>query len=385
MMLKRKKSDKKRMLIIIIAVVVPVAFLFFCCSFYWWKIKEHYEESQKLKNNSKIELTFFSLDTILTATANFSSANKLGQGGFGPVYKGQLPNGLVVAVKRLSKNSGQGISEFENEALLIAKLQHKNLVRLVGCCIEDEEKMLIYEYMSNKSLDYFIFDETRKLLLDWPKRHQITVGIARGIMYLHQDSRLKVIHRDLKASNILLDNEMNPKISDFGTARIFGGNQSQGNTSNIVGTYGYMSPEYGLYGLFSEKSDVFSFGVLILEIISGRKNTELFDDSSTSNLITFTWEHWKNGKAEDIIDTSIREDSFSTSSEVVRCVQLGLLCVQDNVKDRPTMTDVVYMLSNASDLPSPKQTFFAVERSIKESNEMDPDINDVTITEPSGR
>ncbi|KAK5844629.1 hypothetical protein PVK06_000769 [Gossypium arboreum] len=193
-----------------------------------------------------LELPVFDFATIATATNNFSSDNKLGQGGFGPVYKGTLIEGQEIAVKRLLKNSGQGIEEFKNEVTLIAKLQHRNLVKLFGCCIRKAERMLIYEYMPNKSLDYFIFDQTRRKLFDWRIRMHIVDGIARGVLYLHHDSRLRIIHRDLKASNILLDNDMNPKISDFGLARKFGVDQIQAKTKRVVGTYGYMSPEYAV-------------------------------------------------------------------------------------------------------------------------------------------
>ncbi|XP_030972479.1 G-type lectin S-receptor-like serine/threonine-protein kinase CES101 [Quercus lobata] len=182
------------------------------------------------------ELQFFSFESIAAATNNFTSTSKLGEGGFGSVYRGQLPDGQEVAIKRLSRKSGQGFLEFKNEAILIAKLQHTNLVRLVGCCIHKEERMLIYEYMPNKSLDFFLFDPVKKNILDWKKRFNIIQGIIQGLLYLHNYSRLRIIHRDLKASNILLDNEMNPKISNFGMARIFGSNDSEVNTNRVVGT-----------------------------------------------------------------------------------------------------------------------------------------------------
>ncbi|XP_065629357.1 G-type lectin S-receptor-like serine/threonine-protein kinase At4g27290 [Quercus suber] len=240
-------------------------------------------EQEKLENNVMIdqniegqsedmEVTFFTLATIATATDNFSSNNKLGEGGFGLVYKGTLVDGKEIAVKRLSRSSGQGLNEFKNEVILIAKLQHRNLVRLLGYCIEGDEKILIYEYMLNGSLDSFIFDQTRAKVLGWSMRFDIIHGIARGLLYLHEDSRLRIIHRDLKASNVLLDSKMIPKISDFGMARIVGGDQTEGNTRRVVGTYGYMAPEYAINGIFSVKSDVFSFGILLLEIISGKKN-----------------------------------------------------------------------------------------------------------------
>ncbi|RDY03968.1 G-type lectin S-receptor-like serine/threonine-protein kinase SD1-1, partial [Mucuna pruriens] len=183
-----------------------------------------------------MDLPTFDLSIIAKATNNFSSRNKLGEGGFGPVYKGTLIDGQEVAVKRHSKMSDQGLEEFKNEVVLIAKLQHRNLVKLLGCCIQGEEKLLIYEYLPNKSLDFFIFDEVRSKFLAWHQRFHIIGGIARGLIYLHQDSRLRIIHRDLKTSNILLDAHMNPNISDFGLARTFGSDQNDAITRKVVGT-----------------------------------------------------------------------------------------------------------------------------------------------------
>ncbi|KAL9444254.1 hypothetical protein AB3S75_017437 [Citrus x aurantiifolia] len=302
-------------------------------------------------------LPLFSLASVAAATENFSMQCKLGEGGFGSVYKGRLLNGQEVAVKRLSSQSGQGLREFKNEIMLIAKLQHRNLVRLLGCCVEHGEKILILEYMPNKSLDVFLFDPTKKHLLGWQARVRIIEGIAQGLLYLHQYSRFRIIHRDLKASNVLLDRDINPKISDFGLARMFGGDELQGNTKQIVGTYGYMSPEYALDGLFSIKSDVFSFGILMLETLSGKKNTGVYNADSF-NLLGYAWDLWKDDKFHELIDPVILQDEISLPM-LVRYINVALLCVQENAADRPTMSDIVSKINNEHlELPSPKEPAF---------------------------
>ncbi|KAI4377752.1 hypothetical protein MLD38_015330 [Melastoma candidum] len=307
------------------------------------------------------DFLLYSFEEIDAATDCFSHTNKLGEGGFGPVYKGMLLDGQEIAVKRLSRNSGQGHEEFVNEITLIAELQHTNLVRLLGCCVQADEKMLIYEYMPNKSLDSFLFDSDKRKLLDWKRRLCIIEGVAQGLLYLHRYSRLKVIHRDLKASNILLDKDMLPKISDFGMARIFGQNESRANTNRVVGTYGYMSPEYAMKGIFSVKSDVFSFGVLLLEVVTGRRNG-VFTSSSPISLIEQTWDAWSNGNILALTDPTL--GSSCPGNELVRIIHVGLLCVQENPADRPTMSTVIGMITNDNTvLPDPKQAAYCIGKS----------------------
>ncbi|XP_073285439.1 G-type lectin S-receptor-like serine/threonine-protein kinase At4g27290 [Primulina huaijiensis] len=333
------------------------------------------------EKNSEIRL--FDISIILKATGKFATENKLGEGGFGPVYKGMLEDGQEIAVKRLSKESMQGLDEFKNEIIFIAKLQHRNLIRLIGGCVQGEERVLIYEYMPNKSLDVILFDQRKKLLLDWERRFNIINGIARGLLYLHQDSRLTIIHRDLKASNILLDSDMNPKISDFGIARSFGGNETAARTRRVVGTYGYMSPEYAIDGMFSVKSDVFSFGVLALEIVTGMSNRGFTHDDHNLNLLGHAWTLYKEGRSLELVDPCLAETS--NIYEMLRTIHVSLLCVQQNPKDRPSMSTVVTMLNNESLFPPPKQPGFFTEREVlarKSSTRTNAVIspNEVTIT-----
>ncbi|KAI3809973.1 hypothetical protein L1987_19578 [Smallanthus sonchifolius] len=371
--LDRKAKAKRRVRVIVIPVLVSVTVLLGICLFVYWKRKQRKKngvnnivvvrENNNVANEKKkddLELPLFDFNTIANATNNFSDESKLGEGGFGPVYKGILEDGKEIAVKRHSRKSKQGLDEFQNEAKCIAKLQHRNLVKLLGCCIDDEERMLIYEYMPNKSLNSFIFEEGKRKSMDWSKRYTIIVGIARGLLYLHQDSRLRIIHRDLKASNILLDKDMNPRISDFGLARSLEGSDTKANTRRVMGTYGYMAPEYTIDGIYSTKSDVFSFGVLVLEIVSGKKNRGFRHANHDLNLLGHAWRLYKNGKQLELLDDTI--NGFYVPSEVNRSIHVGLLCVQKYPEDRPDMTMVVLMLGSEIPLPEPKQPGFYTER-----------------------
>lgn len=355
---KKKLSGKVIAAIVVPVVVVSLAMLVIgvCCI--TKKVKKHDAVAfSHGEDFTTVESLQYDLATLQSATNNFSNEDKLGEGGFGGVHKGRLANGQEIAVKRLSQSSGQGVQEFKNEVLVVAMLQHRNLVRLLGFCLAGEEKLLVYEYVPNKSLDYFLFDSEKRAKLDWAKRYKIITGVARGMLYLHQDSRLRIIHRDLKASNILLDADMNPKISDFGMARIFGVDQTHGNTSRVVGTYGYMSPEYAMHGHFSVKSDVYSFGVLVLEIINGRKNSTFYESGFAEDLLSYAWKLWRDGMPLEFVDSTIR-DSCS-NNEIMTCIHLGLLCVQESVDERPTMATVVLMLdSNTVTLPVPQQPAF---------------------------
>ncbi|KAJ4798619.1 Serine/threonine-protein kinase [Rhynchospora pubera] len=351
-------SSKKQLKIIVETISIAISVLLLCFVGYLFLKKKRYSKKDTTKislpQNESIkdaDLPAFDIDTILQATDNFSITNIVGQGGFGIVYKGKLPCGQEIAVKRLSGSSSQGFNEFMNEVMLVAKLQHRNLVRLLGCCMENNERALIYEFLTNKSLDFFIFaDVEKRTALSWGTRLEIVTGIARGLLYLHHDSRYNIIHRDLKAANVLLDEEMNPKISDFGTARLFQRDQAVINTETVIGTRGYMSPEYLREGEFSVKSDVYSFGVLLLEIMSGKRN------QGNQNLVTDAWNLWEEQSILMLLDEAVESTVFTT--ELLRCLHVALLCVQGCPDDRPSMSSVCMMLSSDSlVLPAPKKPF----------------------------
>ncbi|KAL8122138.1 hypothetical protein AgCh_018764 [Apium graveolens] len=299
---KSKRSRVNPMPFISIAVVLTVISIL--VALYLFK-KKRLRSKGRLNSDADqdTELPFFEFKRVAKATCNFSRDNKIGEGGFGPVYKGLLEDGQLIAVKRLSENSRQGKDEFKNEVSLIAKLQHRNLVSLLGYCTEEGERILIYEYMPNKSLDSLIFD--------------------------------------------------------FGMARSFGGSQTEANTTRVVGTYGYMPPEYVIDGVFSIKSDVYSFGVLVLEIVSGKKNRCFEHPDHNLNLLGHAWRCYNEQKLEELVDGEILE---SNQHEVFRVIQIGLLSVQEYPGDRPDMSSVVLMLNSKTELPKPKHPGFFTAR-----------------------
>ncbi|XP_057969599.1 cysteine-rich receptor-like protein kinase 19 [Malania oleifera] len=376
-----KHPKNRHRLLVIIVPTVTMGILLPCLTMFYLRRRLLKSKGAFLKVlNDESSPQAFCFAIIEAATNNFSVVNKLGEGGFGSVFKGKLQEGCEIAVKRLSKTSAQGLEEFKNEVTLTAKLQHVNLVRVLGFCIEREEKMLIYEYMPNKSLDFYLYDPVRRELLDWEKRIQIIEGIIHGLLYLQEYSRFTIIHRDLKVGNILLDSQMKPKISDFGMARIFPKDEHEANTSRIVGTYGYVPPEYVKKGIYSTKYDVYSFGVILLQIISGKKNTCVYGPDENLNLLEYAYDLWKDGQGMEFMDPSL--DDSTSPWKLMKCMQVALLCLQDKREDRPSMLEVYSMLKNeTATITIPKRPAFSVKGGEDEGDQREICSNDTTITQ----
>ncbi|CAI0446662.1 unnamed protein product, partial [Linum tenue] len=268
--------------------------------------------------------------------------NLLGRGGFGPVYRGKLRDGRTVAVKRLSlEKSFQGESEFLAEVRMITNIQHKNLVRLLGCCSDGEQRLLVYEYMKNRSLDLIVYGNQ---FMDWNTRFQIILGIARGLEYLHEESPLRIVHRDMKASNVLLDDKFQPRISDFRLARFFPEDQAYLSTT-FAGTLGYTTLEYAIRGELSEKADIYSFGVLLLEIICCRKNTNLNPSQWCQlHFLLHAWKLYEKNKVNELIDLRLRKHGI-VERDVVHVIHVAFLCIQSLANLRSPMSEVVAMLT----------------------------------------
>ncbi|RZC93617.1 hypothetical protein C5167_007656 [Papaver somniferum] len=378
----KPKMSLRVLLIIVVPTVITVLSITTILCFCIIKRRRKIDDIVEIQSSESLEFKF---STINAATSNFSDDNKLGRGGFGTVYKGTLTDGQEIAVKRLSENSCQGEEEFKNEVALLIKLQHKNLVRLLGFCLEGDEKLLVYEFMKHGSLDQFLFGPVKRAHLDWGMRHMIVEGIAKGLLYLHEDSRLNIIHRDPKASNVLLGADMVPKIADFGMARIFKVNQNQDCTKRICGTFGYMAPEYAMFGKFSVKSDIFSFGVLILEILCGRKSNSFGKDEDAESILTYARKFWNEGKPIELLDPTLRENY--SANEVMSYIQIALSCVQQDAAERPTMAEIVDILNNdySGTLAAPLQppAFSLRNRSKTEASVSSQDSNSVSVNEVS--
>ncbi|KAL1568592.1 Cysteine-rich receptor-like protein kinase 43 [Salvia divinorum] len=317
------------------------------------------QDQDELGRIAEREQKNFHFEALVAATKNFHSSHKLGEGGFGPVYQGELSDGREVAVKRLSQRSAQGNKEFLNEAKLLSRVQHKNVVNLLGYSIRGEENLLVYEYVANQSLDKYLFtrqeseiditlsgstslESDKKELLDWNRRHDVIIGVAKGLLYLHEQAHCTIIHRDIKASNILLDEKWVPKIADFGMARLFPEDQTHVQT-RVAGTNGYLAPEYLLRGSLSKKADVFSFGVVVLELISGQKNSTFSQEPDSDSLLEWAYKLHRKQRSIEIMDPVLV--SSADMEQIPILVQIGLLCVQSDPQARPDMDRVVVLLS----------------------------------------
>ncbi|XP_030471626.2 probable LRR receptor-like serine/threonine-protein kinase At1g56140 [Syzygium oleosum] len=289
----------------------------------------------------------FSYAELKAATDDFNPNNKLGEGGFGPVFKGTLDDGRVIAVKQLSVSSHWGKHQFVTEIATISAVQHRNLVKLYGCCIGADKRLLVYEYLENKSLDQAMFGQ-RSSSLDWATRYDICLGIARGLAYLHEESRLRIVHRDVKASNILLDSDLTPKISDFGLAKLYDDKMTHIST-RVAGTFGYLAPEYAMRGHLTEKADVFAFGVVALEVVSGRPNSDPSLEEEKTYLLEWAWNLHETNRVVELVDSRLSEFN---EEEAKRMVAIALLCTQASPAPRPPMSRVVAMLSGDIEVPT---------------------------------
>ncbi|KAJ4815992.1 Leucine-rich repeat transmembrane protein kinase [Rhynchospora pubera] len=303
-------------------------------------------------------IKIFSYNELRKATDGFSISNKIGEGGFGSVYKGKIKDGTTVAVKVLSSESRQGVREFLTELTVISDIEHENLVRLHGCCVEGINRILVYPYMENNSLAQTLLGRNPdNLEFNWQTRVKLCIGVARGLAFLHDEIRPPIIHRDIKASNILLDKNLTPKISDFGLAKLLPPNTTHVST-RVAGTIGYLAPEYAIRGQVTRKSDIYSFGVLLLEIVSGRCNTNTRLPYEDQFLLERTWALYEQENLEKIIDAFLGDDL--DVEEATRFLKVALLCTQDATRLRPSMSTVLKLLTGKKSMGTEKITKPAV-------------------------
>ncbi|KAL1802969.1 hypothetical protein ACET3Z_031616 [Daucus carota] len=325
---------------------------------------------------------------LKSATKNFSPEYKLGEGGSGDVYKGIVKNGNIVAVKRLALCTSKAKADFESEVRLISNVHHRNLVRLLGCSSKGPDLLLVYEYMENGSLDSFLYGGKRGSL-NWQQRFNIIYGTARGLAYLHEQFHVRIIHRDIKPGNILLDDELQPKIADFGLARLLPEDQTHLNTK-FAGTLGYTAPEYALQGQLSEKADTYSFGVVLLEIISGRRCGDTNIERDTDFLLEYAWKLHDNNMHLKLVDESLDSDEYQ-AEDVKKVIEIALMCTQSPASLRPTMPEVVVLLISDRSLergPLSRPTFVNSEDRIRDVPDVPPPSMSnatATLSEFTGR
>ncbi|XP_022749326.1 cold-responsive protein kinase 1-like [Durio zibethinus] len=317
-----------------------------CFSFLFSRKKTASSAEQTIEIDEEVSgiqnTTLFTYKELKMATGNFHYSNKIGEGGFGIVYKGTFRDGTMAAIKVLSADSKQGVREFLTEINVIADIEHENLVKLYGCCVEGSHRILVYEYLENNSLAQTLIGGNRSnIQFSWQTRRNICINVAKGLAFLHEEVRPHIVHRDIKASNILLDKNLMPKISDFGLAKLFPDNLTHIST-RVAGTTGYLAPEYAIRGQLTRKADIYSFGVLLLEIVSGRCNTNKRLPLSDQYLLERVWDLYERGQLVELIDTSLNGEH--NDEEAQKFLKIGLLCTQDMPKLRPSMSEVVKML-----------------------------------------
>ncbi|PSS13605.1 Cysteine-rich receptor-like protein kinase [Actinidia chinensis var. chinensis] len=354
-----ENGDRRHLAVILGAASASVAFVMLVAAISFFTRKKLVKKRRERKRLGALLLTVnksklnFSYETLERATNYFHHSNKLGQGGSGSVFKGILQDGEAVAVKRLFYNTTQWVDHFFNEVNLISEIHHKNLVKLLGCSITGPESLLVYEFIPNQSLNDHLFGRNKAQLLSWEARYNIILGTAEGLAYLHEESKLRIIHRDIKLSNVLLEDDFTPKIADFGLARLFPEDKTHISTA-IAGTLGYMAPEYVVRGKLTEKADVYSFGVLVIEVVSGKKNNSFSQNSHS--ILQMVWTLYGTGKLCEAVDSTLEGKFPEEAANIL--LQIGLLCVQASAELRPSMSVVVKMLKGNHEISQPTQPPF---------------------------